>query len=68
MILRMPRSLPYPSPGYDGVLRTLEQPLGRIHLAGDYLGGSYTETAIASGQAAALAVRTALQTASVPVG
>ena len=64
----MPRSLPYPSPGYDGVLRTLARPLGRIHLAGDYLGGSYTETAIGSGQAAALAVRTALQTASVPVG
>lgn len=68
MILRMPRSLPYPSPGYDKVLRTLEQPLGRLHLAGDYLGGSYTETAIASGQAAALAVRNALQAASVPVG
>jgi oxygen-dependent protoporphyrinogen oxidase len=66
-ILRMPRSLPYPNPGYDGVLRTLARPLGRIHLAGDYLGGSYTETAIGSGQAAALAVRTALQTASVPV-
>jgi len=67
MILRMPRSLPYPSPGYDRVLHTLAKPLGRIHLAGDYLGGSYTETAIDSGQAAALAVRTALQTASVPV-
>ena len=67
MILRMPRALPYPNPGYDGLLRTLVKPLGRIHLAGDYLGGSYTETAIGSGQAAALAVRTALQTARVPV-
>ena len=50
MILRMPRSLPYPSPGYDRVLHTLAKPLGRIHLAGDYLGGSYTETAIGSGR------------------
>jgi monoamine oxidase len=49
------------------VLHTLEQPLGRLHLAGDYLGGSYTETAIASGQAAALDVRSALQTAGVTV-
>ena len=68
LILRMPRGLPYPSPGYDKVLQTLEQPLGRIHLAGDYLGGSYTETAIASGQRAALDVRAALQTAGVAVG
>jgi|tagenome__1003787_1003787.scaffolds.fasta_scaffold20946685_2 oxygen-dependent protoporphyrinogen oxidase len=67
IILRMPRSLPYPSPGYDRVLQTLEQPLGRLHLAGDYLGGSYTETSIASGQSAALAVRHALQTAGVTV-
>ena len=68
MILRMPRSLPYPSPGYDKVLRTLAEPLGRIHLAGDYLGGSYPETAIASGQKAALGVRSALQAAPAVVG
>ncbi len=61
VILRMPRGLPYPKPGYDAILATLDRPLGRLHLAGDYLGGSYTETAVASGQASALAVRRALQ-------
>jgi hypothetical protein len=33
------------------------QPLGRVHLAGDYLGTWYTETAAATGAAAAKAVR-----------
>jgi len=33
---------------------------GRIHLAGDYLGGVYTETAIESGEAAASAISTDL--------
>jgi hypothetical protein len=33
------------------------QPLGRIHLAGDYLGTWYTETAAATGAAAAKRVR-----------
>ena len=39
------------------VRRALERPLGRIRLAGDYLGGVYTDTAISTG----LAVRSALQ-------
>jgi oxygen-dependent protoporphyrinogen oxidase len=59
-LLRLPRMLPYVAPGRAAIQPALERPLGRIHLAGDYLGGVYTETAIASGQAAAAAIRAAL--------
>ena len=61
ILLKLPRMLPYAAPGRSALQPALERPLGRIHLAGDYLGGVYTETAISSGQEAALAVRTALQ-------
>ena len=56
--------LPYAAPGRSALQPALERPLGRIHLAGDYLGGVYTDTAISSGQEAALAVRAALQAAA----
>jgi protoporphyrinogen/coproporphyrinogen III oxidase len=54
---RLPRMLPYVAPGRAALQPALEQPLGRLHLAGDYLGDTYTETAIASGQAAAAEIR-----------
>lgn len=57
VIRRLERSLPYPAPGRHLLQPALERPLGRLHLAGDYLGGWYTETSIASGQAAAKAIR-----------
>ena len=60
LILKLPRMLPVVSPGRGELQRALEQPLGRVHLAGDYLGGTYTETAIATAQEAAAAVRRAL--------
>jgi oxygen-dependent protoporphyrinogen oxidase len=63
ILLKLPRMLPYAKPGRSALQPALERPLGRIHLAGDYLGGVYTDTAISSGQEAALAVRAALQTA-----
>ena len=63
IMLKLPRMLPYAAPGRAALQPALERPLGRIHLAGDYLGGVYTDTAISSGQEAALAVRAALQTA-----
>jgi oxygen-dependent protoporphyrinogen oxidase len=63
MMLKLPRMLPYAAPGRSALQPALERPLGRVHLAGDYLGGVYTDTAISSGQEAALAVRTALQAA-----
>ena len=60
VLVRMPRMLPYAFPGRAALQPALEQPLGRIHLAGDYLGGVYTETAVSSGQAAAAEIRAAL--------
>ena len=57
VLLRMPRMLPYVAPGRAALQPALEQPLGRLHLVGDYLGGVYTETAISSGQAAATSIR-----------
>ena len=61
ILLKLPRMLPYVAPGRAALQPALERPLGRIHLAGDYLGGAYTDTAISSGQEVALAIRTALQ-------
>jgi monoamine oxidase len=60
VLSRLPRMLPYVAPGRAALQPALERPLGRIHLAGDYIGGVYTETAIASGQDAATAIRAAL--------
>jgi oxygen-dependent protoporphyrinogen oxidase len=62
VLVRMPRMLPYVAPGRAALQPALEQPLGRLHLVGDYLGGVYTETAIASGQAAAASIKDALRT------
>jgi oxygen-dependent protoporphyrinogen oxidase len=64
ILLKLPRMLPYAAPGRSALQRPLERPLGRIHLAGDYLGGVYTDTAISSGQDAARAVRASLQAAA----
>ena len=50
VLSRLPRMLPCAAPGRAALQSALERLLGRIHLAGDYLGGVYTETAIASGQ------------------
>jgi protoporphyrinogen/coproporphyrinogen III oxidase len=60
MLSRLPRMLPYAAPGRAGLQPAFERSLGRIHLAGDYLGGVYAETAITSGQDAATAIRAAL--------
>jgi protoporphyrinogen/coproporphyrinogen III oxidase len=57
---RMPRMLPYVAPGRSALQPALEKPFGRVHLAGDYLGGVYTETAIETGERAAAAIRSDL--------
>ena len=36
---KLPRMLPYPAPGRAALQPALDRPLGRLHLAGDYLGG-----------------------------
>ena len=56
-IQRWERGLPYPRPGRGRLQPALTRPLGPIHLAGDYLGTWYTETAIATGCKAADAAR-----------
>ena len=38
-LLKLPRMLPYPAPGRAALQPALDRPLGRVHLAGDYLGG-----------------------------
>jgi protoporphyrinogen/coproporphyrinogen III oxidase len=62
VLVRMPRMLPYVAPGRAALQPALERPLGQLHLVGDYLGGVYTETAIASAQAAAATIRGSLET------
>ena len=64
MLLRIPQMLPHVAPGRAALQPALERPLGRLHLAGDYLGVEYAESAIASGQAAAAAIRRDLSAAS----
>jgi oxygen-dependent protoporphyrinogen oxidase len=57
VIQRWDRGLPYPRVGRSRLQAALTRPLGRIHLAGDYLGTWYTETAIQTAVAAAAAIR-----------
>ena len=60
VIHRWERGLPYPRPGRAQLQAALTRPLGRVHLAGDYLGTWYTETAILTAQSAAAAARAQL--------
>ena len=60
VIQRWPRGLPYAAVGRAGLQGPLTRPLGPIHLAGDYLGTWYTETAAQTAEAAAGAIRAQL--------
>jgi oxygen-dependent protoporphyrinogen oxidase len=60
VIRRWETGLPHPRPGRHLLQPALEQPLGAIHLAGDYLGTTYIETAIETGTAAAHRIRPTL--------
>jgi oxygen-dependent protoporphyrinogen oxidase len=53
--------LPHPRPGRELLQPALEKPLGKIHLAGDYLGITYIETAVETGATAAHRIRTELR-------
>src|SRR2546423_1769118 len=57
LVQRWERGLPYAAVGRGRLQAALARPLGRIHLAGDYLGTWYTETASQTAEAAARAVR-----------
>jgi len=56
-IRRWPNGLPHPRPGRHLLQPALERPLGRVHLAGDYLGTTYVDTAVTTGTAAAHEIR-----------
>ncbi len=57
VVRRWERGLPYPRVGRSRLQAALTRPLGRVHLAGDYLGTWYTETSIQTAVAAAAAIR-----------
>jgi len=56
-IRRWPHGLPHPRPGRHLLQPALERPLGNVFLAGDYLGTTYVDTAVATGTAAAHEIR-----------
>ena len=60
MIQRWERGLPYAHVGRAGLQAALTARLDPIHLAGDYLGTWYTETAVQTATAAARRIRAAL--------
>lgn len=60
LIIRWPRGLPHPRPGRGALQPALTRSLGRVFLAGDYLGTSYVETAVQTGTSAAAGARAML--------
>lgn len=66
VIQRWENGLPQPRPGRHLVQPALERSLGRIFLAGDYLGASHSETAMQTGTTAAAAIHAALRKGSSP--
>ena len=66
VVRRWELGLPHPRPGRHLLQGALEQPLGAVHLAGDYLGTTYIETAIETGTAAAQRIRSMLETSEAP--
>jgi protoporphyrinogen/coproporphyrinogen III oxidase len=59
-VRRWPLGLAYCYPGRGRIQEALTRPAQRIHLAGDYLGTFYTETAIETGERAASLILEAL--------
>ena len=55
-VRRWPLGLAYCFPGRGRIQAALTRPAERIHLAGDYLGTFYTETAIETGSRAAATI------------
>jgi oxygen-dependent protoporphyrinogen oxidase len=59
VVQRWEQAIPYPGPGRAALQPALELPLGSVHLAGDYLGTWYSETAVQTGASAAARIRAA---------
>ena len=53
--------VPHPRPGRHLAQPPLERPVGRVRLAGDYLGTTYIDTSVSTGTAAAHAIRAELE-------
>ncbi|MDQ4018328.1 MAG: FAD-dependent oxidoreductase, partial [Actinomycetota bacterium] len=66
VIRRWELGVPHPRPGRHLLQPALEQPLGNVFLAGDYLGTTYIETSIETGAAAARAARRTLDASVSP--
>jgi len=66
VVRRWEPGLPHPRPGRHLLQPALEQPLGAVHLVGDYLGTTYIETAIETGTAAARRIRSMLEAWEAP--
>jgi oxygen-dependent protoporphyrinogen oxidase len=62
LIHRWDRGLPFPRVGRSALQPALTRSLAPVHLAGDYLGTWYTETAAQTAAASAAAVRQQLVT------
>jgi oxygen-dependent protoporphyrinogen oxidase len=60
VVRRWERGLPYPEPGRSSLQPALTRSLAPIHLAGDYLGTWYTETAVQTAVRAARAIAAGL--------
>ncbi len=67
-VRRWPLGLAYCFPGRGRIQEALTRPAERIHLAGDYLGTFYTETAVETGRTAAASVLRALEPGSRDAG
>ena len=61
VLVRMPRMLPYAFPGRAALQGGLEQPLGRLHLAGDYLEACTRRRRSRADRAAAAEIRAELE-------
>ena len=58
LLHRVDPGIPYPFAGRSRIQRALMQPLGRVHLAGDYLGTWYAETSVWTARQAAAVAKT----------
>jgi protoporphyrinogen/coproporphyrinogen III oxidase len=65
VVKRWSHAAPHPRPGRGSVQAALVRPMGPIHLAGDYLGITYIDTAIATGAMAASRIRPTLDSAAL---
>jgi oxygen-dependent protoporphyrinogen oxidase len=59
-VQRWPRAVPYGFPGRGSLQADLLRPLGRVFLAGDYLGLPTTDTAVETGRRAAQEILSAM--------